>query len=147
MIYTTELAVLSESLLTVRSAKAAANGRALQDLNEAWEIGNDEMKLHCISGKPVELGRGGYGIVLWGTLYREDAAIKIIKGVDQEQEMLREITMLARANTKYVVRFMGYRVSPDGILLAMEYMQGGDLYTALRHGDEFQWNNRLVFQN
>ena len=31
-----------------------------------WEIKKDMMKLHCIDGKPIELGRGGYGVVLYG---------------------------------------------------------------------------------
>ena len=107
-----------------------------------WEIKDNQLKLHCFDGKPVELGRGGHGIVLWGQVHKEDAAIKIIKGKGEEKEMLQEIMILERAKTKYVVRFLGYSLSPEGIVMAMEYAQSGNLYEALRNGDEFQWYKR-----
>ena len=68
----------------------------------------------------------------------------MIKGRNQENEILKEIAILAKARTKYVVRFLGYSVCNEGTLMAMEYMQAGNLYDALRRGDEFQWYNRYT---
>ena len=86
--------------------------------------------------------RGGFGVVLWGQVHREEAAIKLIKGRSGEKEMLQEIAVLERAKTNYVTRFLGYSVCPDGIMLCMEYMPGGTLFAALQQGQEFQWQNR-----
>ena len=86
--------------------------------------------------------RGGFGVVLWGQVHREEAAIKLIKGRSREKEMLQEIAILERAKTNYVTRFLGYTVCPDGIMLCMEYMSGGTLYQALHINEEFQWRNR-----
>ena len=86
--------------------------------------------------------RGGFGVVLWGQVHREEAAIKLIKGRSREKEMLQEIAILERAKTNYVTRFLGYTVCPDGIMLCMEYMAGGTLYQALHINEEFQWRNR-----
>ena len=41
---------------------------ALDGIPPEWEIKKDMLKLHCIEGKPIELGRGGYGVVLYGDL-------------------------------------------------------------------------------
>ena len=95
-----------------------------------------------MDGRPIELGRGGHGIVLWGQIHKEDTAVKIIKGMGEEEAMLQEIMILEQAKTKYVVRFLGYSLTSDGLLMAMEYARGGNLYDALRNGEEFQWYNR-----
>ena len=119
-------------------------GPTIDSIPQNWEIKENGLKLHCIDGRPIELGRGGHGIVLYGQVHKDDAAVKIIKGSGEEAEMLQEIMILERAKTKYVVRFLGYSLSPDGIVMAMEYAQGGNLYDALRDGEEFQWYNRWV---
>ena len=77
-----------------------------------------------------------------GQVHKEDAAIKMIRGRNRESELLKEIAILEKARTKYVVRFLGYSLCNEGILLAMEYMEAGTLYQALRQGEEFQWYNR-----
>ena len=33
-----------------------------------WEIKTNMLKLRCVDGKPIELGRGGYGVVLYGEI-------------------------------------------------------------------------------
>ena len=47
-------------------------------------------------------------------MHQEDAAIKMIKGRGSEAELLKEIAVLERAKTKFVVRFLGYSVCPEG---------------------------------
>ena len=125
-----------------RSQNSNDPPKGMESVPKEWELKDKQLKLHCIDGKPVELGRGGHGIVLWGQVHKEDAAIKIIKGRDEENEMLQEIMILERAKTKYVVRFLGYSITPDGLVMAMEYAQNGNLYDALRNGDDFQWYKR-----
>ena len=44
----------------------ASNPVAFEGIPPQWEIKANELKLHCVDGKPIELGRGGYGIVLYG---------------------------------------------------------------------------------
>ena len=58
-------------------------------------------------------------------MHLEDAAIKMIKGRGNENELLKEIAILERAKTQYVVRFLGYATCQHGILLCMEYLPGG----------------------
>ena len=136
-------AVLSTSLRTVRTVvRGPDESPTAQSIPQEWEIKENELKLHCMDGRPVELGRGGHGIVLWGRVHKEDTAVKIIKGMGEEEAMLQEIMILERAKTKYVVRSLGYSLTPDGLLMAMEYAKGGNLYDALRSGEEFQWYNR-----
>ena len=66
----------------------------------------------------------------------------MIKGRNQEIEILKEFVILLKARHSFGVRFLGYCVCKQGTLLAMEYMQAGSLCHALRSGDEFQWYNR-----
>ena len=39
---------------------------SFQGIPLEWEIKTSMLKLHCIDGKPIELGRGGHGVVLYG---------------------------------------------------------------------------------
>lgn len=109
-----------------------------------WEIKSSQIKLHCVDSRPVELGRGGFGVVLYATVHKEDAAVKIIGGKQRDNQamIIKEIIIMERARTDYVVRFLGYSVCQDGILLAMEYMAGGTLWQSLRRDDEYHWYHR-----
>ena len=62
-------------------------------------------------------------------MHLEDAAIKMIKGRGNENELLKEIAILERAKTQYVVRFLGYAICQHGILLCMEYVPGGRTFS------------------
>ena len=70
---------------------------------------------------------------LAGTVHMEDAAIKMFKGTFKgsdahETELLQEIAILERAKTKYVTRFLGYSVCREGIILCMEFCEGGTAF-------------------
>ena len=58
-------------------------------------------------------------LILTGTVHQEDAAIKMIRGRNSEAELLKEIAVLERAKTHYVVRFLGYSVCPTGVPLSL----------------------------
>ena len=47
----------------------------LEGIPNNWEIKAGMLKLHCKDGRPIELGRGGYGVVLYG----EDAPLMRIR--------------------------------------------------------------------
>ena len=82
--------------------------------------------------------------MLYATCNQEDAAIKIIAGRQRDTQLalLREMTIMEKARSNYIVRFLGYSVCQDGLLLAMELMQGGNLLEALAASGEYQWYNR-----
>ena len=125
-------AVLKKELLSIQGIEAASltETNALEGLQADWEIDADEIKLVCVNGRPVELGRGGCGIVLLAKVHREDAAVKMIKhdSKDFETALLLEIATLERAKTKYVTCFLGFSLCREGIMLAMEYLEGGGLH-------------------
>ena len=116
----------------------------LAGIAKEWSLKPTQIKLYCVDGKPIELGRGGFGVVFYARLDRQDAAIKVIFGGqrDAQAELMREVTVLARVVSDYVVRFLGYTVCGGGMIMAMEFMEGGSLYHALQSCDDFRWNNR-----
>ena len=107
-----------------------------------WKIKKGQLKVHCVNGKPVCLGKGGFGVVLYGQVHKENVAIKLIEHTGQDGGMLNEIAIMEKAKSKYVVRFMGYSTCPDGLLVALEYMSGGNLHRALQTGQDYQWHNK-----
>ena len=55
--------------MTIEDIDRPADGAApvtFDGIPPEWEIKANELKLHCVDGKPIELGRGGYGVVLYG---------------------------------------------------------------------------------
>ena len=75
------LAVISTDLMTIRDIDRSEDDTPLsfEGIPSEWEIKKDMLKLHCIEGKPIELGRGGYGVVLYGTFH-------FLTGVDDPAE-------------------------------------------------------------
>ena len=63
-----EIAALATQLLTINNIDAADDMASVSfnGIPPEWEIKTNQIRLHCIDGKPIELGRGGYGIVLFG---------------------------------------------------------------------------------
>ncbi len=73
-------------------------------------------------------------------------AIKIVssKSAEQQARFLREIAILRACHDPHIVRFLGAHVRQHVMLLAMEYMPGGDLYRAIArdHAGSFRWYSR-----
>ena len=65
------LAVISTDLMTIRDINCSEDDTpvSFEGIPPEWEIKKDMLKLHCIEGKPIELGRGGCGVVLYGDFY------------------------------------------------------------------------------
>ena len=65
------IAVISTDLMTICDIDRSEDDTpvAFEGIPPDWEIKKDMLKLHCVEGKPIELGRGGYGVVLYGDSY------------------------------------------------------------------------------
>jgi hypothetical protein len=102
------------------------------------------------SGKPLELGRGGYGIVYRGELSTgEAAAIKVMStsGPNDHLMFRAEADILHRLQDRpdaNVVRLYGLGTDAGGgCVLVTELMEGGDLREALSStitSDKLHWN-------
>lgn len=131
--------------MSIENTEDSSSRVSFDGVPETWQIKTSEVKLYCVDGKPIVLGSGGHGVVLYGTVFREDAAIKMINGRQKshEEALLKEIAIMDQAKSEFVVRFLGYSVcQDDGLLLCMEFMSGGTLYKALEKDDEYQWYKR-----
>lgn len=86
----------------------------------------------------------GFGMVLRGMVWNEEAALKTVKGgsPSEHARLLHEIKILESCRSRHIVQFFGYSICADGLLLCMEFLPGGNLYRSLGSDNEFQWWNR-----
>jgi serine/threonine protein kinase len=87
-----------------------------------------------------ELGRGAYGVVYAG--HRSDRpgtplAIKTIEGHGDLDRLVVEPALLARIKHPGVVGLEDYFVHDGSLVVALEFVPGGDLKTKLDSGDVF----------
>ena len=78
------------------------------ELSADWKINPSQIKLFATDGYPIVLGKGGFGTVLYASVFKEEAAVKIIKtrhGDDRRQqaEVLKEMTIMERTRTETIV--------------------------------------------
>ena len=61
-------AVIATDLMTIQNIDRTEDDTpvSFEGVPPQWEIKKNMLKLHCIDAKPIELGRGGYGVVLFG---------------------------------------------------------------------------------
>jgi len=91
-----------------------------------------------------KLGEGGFGIVYYGT-YRNTTpvALKQVKGglaFGQNEEYEREIEIMAKLSSPYVVRFYGVCIVKA--MIVMEYVSNGSLWDVLHSDDCPTWKGR-----
>lgn len=85
----------------------------------------------------TKIGEGGYGTVYKGTWRGNECAIKILENedlVDDEREMVkRELELLGKLTSPYVVTYMGSTIVPgQRLALVMEYVKDGSLSDILK---------------
>ena len=71
-------------------------------------------------GSEMELGRGGFGVVLRGTYRMAPVAIKRLKdqSLEQQEVFMREMALLRGCRgSRYIVPFVGASLQPVGLLL------------------------------
>jgi len=89
----------------------------------------------------TKIGEGGYGTVYKGTWRGNECAIKILENedlVDDEREMVkRELELLGKLTSPYVVTYMGSTIVPgQRLALVMEYVKDGSLSDILKKNDD-----------
>ncbi|CAL8464771.1 g4306 [Coccomyxa elongata] len=113
-----------------------------------WELDLDALEVELDEeGREVELGRGAFGVVVKGTYRLAPVAIKRLRdqSPQQQQSFLNEMAILrACRGSRYIIPFVGASLLPGNTILAMDFMDNGNLWDALprigRHGQPiFQW--------
>ncbi|ACE06732.1 hypothetical protein Aasi_1443 [Candidatus Amoebophilus asiaticus 5a2] len=93
-----------------------------------------------------ELGRGGFGIVYKGAYQDKLVAIKQLMNQDLSKALIhnfkQEISMMARLESPYVIKFIGACFQAPHYSLVMDYMPNGDLYHFLQKPGQIDWQLR-----
>ncbi|XP_039154660.1 G-type lectin S-receptor-like serine/threonine-protein kinase LECRK3 [Eucalyptus grandis] len=100
------------------------------------------------NGFKEELGKGSFGAVYKGTLYRGKrvVAVKRLEKLlnEGEREFRAEMSIIGTTNHRHLVRLLGFCAEASKRLLVYEYMSNGSLADLLfrseRHPD---WNERM----
>ncbi|CAL5392987.1 unnamed protein product [Camellia sinensis] len=100
------------------------------------------------NGFKEELGKGSFGAVYKGTLYKEKKLIavkRLEKVVEEgEREFQAEMRAIGRRHHRNLVRLLGYCIEGSKRLLVYEYMRNGSLadllFKSTRRPD---WNERI----
>ena len=83
-----------------------------------------------------KLGEGSFGIVFLGTFRGNKVAIKRMKGVsDNEKQMAefeKEVAMLDKFRSDYVILFYGAVFTPNKICMVTEFAQYGSIQDLMR---------------
>ena len=85
------------------------------------------------------LGKGSYGMVYNATTQRHgDVAVKVLPWAPHEvsSDRKRELKMLQRCNSAYIVRAYGAFAKPKELWICMEYLDLGSLLDVMRSMDE-----------
>ncbi|CAL5222010.1 g4300 [Coccomyxa viridis] len=87
-------------------------------------------------GEPVLLGQGSFAKVYKGRWNGVLVAVKILNAPAAEvmEDFQRECTILERLRHPNIIKYFGTASNAEGnVMMVTEYMQGGDLGTALAH--------------
>ena len=111
---------------------------------KAAVITNQELRL---TNPPIELGRGGFGIVYQGTWQHNKVAIKKLFLASPTQntieEFKHETQLMAQINHPNVIRLYGMCLEPNQYSMVLEYMPKGSLYNLIHdRAFTFSWQQR-----
>uniref|UniRef100_A0ACD5WJ54 Uncharacterized protein n=1 Tax=Avena sativa TaxID=4498 RepID=A0ACD5WJ54_AVESA len=94
------------------------------------------------------VGKGGFGIVYYGTLENGDeVAVKVLMetSIDESKDFLPEVQTLSKVHHKNLVTLQGYCQNKKCLALVYDFMPRGNLQQILRGGDIYSldWEQRL----
>eukprot|EP01156_Anaeramoeba_ignava_P012090 Anaeramoba_ignava/a487284_35.p1 GENE.a487284_35~~a487284_35.p1 ORF type:complete len:372 (+),score=105.07 a487284_35:71-1117(+) len=95
-----------------------------------------------------EIGSGTFGKVFLGKWRGKQVAVKKINSEFHTQDYLEifrgEVHLMSKTRHPNVILFMGAHATPPNIFLVVEYMQGGNLYDAIRRKNfDISENNKI----
>ncbi|OQS05507.1 hypothetical protein THRCLA_20602 [Thraustotheca clavata] len=97
------------------------------------------------------IAQGAFGKVFLGNYLGKAVAIKTLiteaRDIKQLQIFIDEISLVAKLSSPYIVQFKGASwTTPADIVLVTEFMDGGDLRTALEFNSDrsFKWENKVA---
>lgn len=104
--------------------------------------------IRATSGFKEELGKGSFGAVYKGFLYKSKklVAVKRLEKIveEGEREFQAEMRAIGRTHHRNLVRLMGYCAENSRRLLVYEYMSNGSLANLLFNaGTRPHWNERV----
>ncbi|KAM0833651.1 hypothetical protein ACQ4PT_064131 [Festuca glaucescens] len=106
-----------------------------------------ELKLITNDFKRI-VGKGGFGIVYYGTLENGDeVAVKVLMetSIAESKDFLPEVQTLSKVHHKNLVALKGYCQNKKCLALVYDFMSRGNLQQLIRGGDDFSlnWEQRL----
>ncbi|GLJ45701.1 hypothetical protein SUGI_0961860 [Cryptomeria japonica] len=124
---TTPLVVSTTSKTEEKSAQLAlvkVEGSRSYSYQEVIEMTGDFHK---------QIGKGGYGPVYIGWLRGKEVAVKLLSDKSHQgpKEFSTEVDMLSRVHHKNLVKFIGYCIEEENMILIYEFMSNGDLRHSL----------------
>lgn len=92
-----------------------------------------------------KIGSGSFGDVFKAKYIHSIVAVKFIKNHsnNDQSEFKKEITVMKKLKSEYLVHFYGYSPSPQPCLV-MEYMSNGSLYHLLRSENKVKLQNDYI---
>ena len=105
------------------------------DLHPFYEIDEKQFSIDIdLQGKRIVLGEGGSGTVFKGLFNDKPAAIKEM-GIMNEEDIIREINLMARLQSRFIVEIYGYCFNKDQMKcwIVMEYMENGSISSFIRN--------------
>ncbi|GLJ45694.1 hypothetical protein SUGI_0961730 [Cryptomeria japonica] len=140
---TTPLAVSTTSKTEEKSTQLALvklEGCRSYSYQEVIEMTDDFHK---------QIGKGGYGPVYIGWLQGKEVAVKVLSDKSHQgpKEFSTEVDMLSRVHHKNLVKFIGYCIEEENMILIYEFMSNGDLRHSLNgqnlSGKYLDWETRV----
>ncbi|XP_051221878.2 probable LRR receptor-like serine/threonine-protein kinase At1g51810 [Lolium perenne] len=106
-----------------------------------------ELKLITDEFKTI-VGKGGFGIVYYGTLENGDeVAVKVLMetSIAESKDFLPEVQTLSKVHHKNLVALKGYCQNKKCLALVYDFMSRGNLQQLIRGGDDYSlnWEQRL----
>ena len=97
-----------------------------------------------------KIGEGTFGIVYKGTFRGYKVAIKKMKNIENDEETIeeftKEVTMLDKFRSEYIIQFYGASFIPNKICMITEYAEYGSLQKMIEKKERINKRLRIKIQ-